>query len=106
VFQAGPHGTGVANTDEVEVRSVFLMDPTNAPAYVSYMDTGVYSLIGFYNEFIEADATSGVAAQEAYIAPLLNWYRATYTNDNAGVIKCCSNRTYLKEICTTGEISY
>jgi hypothetical protein len=63
---------------------VFLMDPTNAPAYVQYMDTGVYSLLGFYNEFIEADATSGVAAQEAYIAPLLNWYQATCTNDNAG----------------------
>jgi hypothetical protein len=22
------------------------------------------------------------------------------------LIKCCSNRTYLEEICTTGEISY
>jgi hypothetical protein len=84
VFRAGPHGAGAANTDEVEVRSMFLMDPTNAPAYVSYMDTGVYSLLGFYNEFIEADATSGVAAQEAYIAPLLNWYRAACTNNNTG----------------------
>jgi hypothetical protein len=84
VFRAGLHGAGVANTDEVEVRSVFLMDPANAPAYVSYMGTGVYSLLGFYNEFIEADATSGVAAQEAYIGPLLNWYRAACTNNNAG----------------------
>jgi hypothetical protein len=48
------------------------------------MDTGVYSLLGFYNEFIEADAASGVPDQEAYIAPLLNWYRAACTNDNAG----------------------
>jgi hypothetical protein len=54
--------------------SVFLTDPTNAEAYVSYMDTGVYSLLGFYSKFIEPDATSGVAAQEAYIAPLLSWY--------------------------------
>jgi hypothetical protein len=74
----------VANTDKVEVRSVFLMDPNNAPAYVNYMDTGVYSLLGFYSKFIEADATSGVTAQEAYIGPLLNWYCAACTNDNAG----------------------
>jgi hypothetical protein len=47
------------------------------------MDMGVYSLLGFYNEFIEPDATSGVAAQEASIAPLLNWYHAACTNDNA-----------------------
>jgi hypothetical protein len=60
------------------------LDPTNAPAYVGYMDTGVYSLLGFCNEFIKADATSGVPDQEAYIAPLLNWYRAACTNDNAG----------------------
>jgi hypothetical protein len=83
VFRAGPHGAGAANTDEVEVRSVFLMNPTHAVAYVDYMDTGVYSLLGFYREFIEPDATSGVAAQEALIAPLLNWYRAACTNDNA-----------------------
>jgi hypothetical protein len=53
MFRAGPHGAGMANTNKVEVRSMFLMDPTNAPAYVSYMDTGVYSLLGFYNEFIK-----------------------------------------------------
>jgi hypothetical protein len=82
VFRAGPRGAGVANTDKVEVHSVFLMDPTNAAAYVSYMDTGVYSLLGFYSEFIKPDATSGVAAQEAYIAPLLNWYCAACTNNN------------------------
>jgi hypothetical protein len=63
---------------------MFLMNPTNAAAYVDYMDTGVYSLLGFYSEFIEPDATSGVAAQEALVAPLLNWYRAACTNDNAG----------------------
>jgi hypothetical protein len=85
VFRAGPHGAGAANTDKVEVRSVFLMDPTNAAAYVSYMDTGIYSLLGFYSEFIEPeDATSGVAAQEAYITPLLNWYYAACTNGNSG----------------------
>jgi hypothetical protein len=84
VFRASPDGAGVANTDKVEVRSMFLMDPTNAAAYVSYMDTAVYSLLGFYSEFIKPNATSGVAAQEAYIAPLLNWYRAACTNDNAG----------------------
>jgi hypothetical protein len=84
VFQAGPHGAGAANTDEVEVRSVFLMNPVHAAAYVDYMDTGVYSLLGFYSKFIEPDATSGVAAQEGSIAPLLNWYQAACTNDNAG----------------------
>jgi hypothetical protein len=31
VFRASPHGAGAANTNEVEVRSVFLMDPKNAP---------------------------------------------------------------------------
>jgi hypothetical protein len=63
---------------------VFLMNPVHAAAYVNYMDTGVYSLLGFYSEFIEPDATSGVAAQEASIAPLSNWYRAACTNDHAG----------------------
>jgi hypothetical protein len=48
------------------------------------MDTGVYSLLSFYSEFIKPHATSGVAAQEAHIAPLLNWYRAACTNNNAG----------------------
>jgi hypothetical protein len=60
------------------------MNPTNAAAYVDYMDTGVYSLLGFYSEFIKPDATSGVAAQEALVTPLLNWYCAACTNDNAG----------------------
>jgi hypothetical protein len=60
------------------------MDPTHALAYVNYMSTGVYSLLGFYNEFIKADATSGVAAQEAYIRPLLNWYRAACIDNNTG----------------------
>jgi hypothetical protein len=58
MFQAGPRGASAANTDEVEIRSVFLLDPANAPAYVNYMGTGVYSLLGFYNKFIKADATS------------------------------------------------
>jgi hypothetical protein len=84
VFRAGPHGADAANTNKVEVRSVFLLDPTNTPAYVGYMDTGVYFLLGFYNKLIKADATSGVPDQEACIAPLLNWYQAACTNDNAG----------------------
>jgi hypothetical protein len=56
------------------------MDPANAPAYILFMPTGAYSLLGFYTEFIQANTTSGVAAQEAYIAPLLNWYRVACTN--------------------------
>jgi hypothetical protein len=83
VFRAGPYGAGAANTDKVEVLSVFLMNPVYAAAYVDYMDTGVYSLLGFYSKFIEPDATSGVAVQEASVAPLLNWYRAACTNNNA-----------------------
>jgi hypothetical protein len=61
------------------------MDPSNASAYVDYQGTGIYSLIGFYSEFIHADAAcSGDAAQEAYIAPLLSWYRAACTDNHAG----------------------
>jgi hypothetical protein len=84
VFRAGPHGAGTANTDKVKVRSMFLMNPVHAVAHVEYMDMGVYSLLGFYSKFIELDATSGVAAQKASVAPLLNCYWAACTNDNAG----------------------
>lgn len=84
VFRHGPHAAGAADTDEVEFRPVFLMDPAHAPDLMLERPNGVYTLLAFYDLFIRGPATSGDAAQEAYIAPLLNWYRAACTTDANG----------------------
>ena len=81
VFRFGPHGGAAADTDEVQVRPVFLLDPNLAEDFVGERSDGTFSLLGFYNAFIAPDATSGDAARETYIAPLLQWYRAACTND-------------------------
>jgi hypothetical protein len=84
VFRHGPHAGAATDTTQVEVCSVFLMDPNHAVDIVAWRPDVVWTLLASYNEFIQPNATSGNAAQEAYIKPLLNWYRAACTINAGG----------------------
>ena len=87
VFQDGPHGVGVADTDNLQLRPAFLMPANRAGDLLTLQDSGRYSVLGFYNAFVApglADADADV--QNAH-HPIRDWFRGISTlNVNGG---CC-----------------
>jgi hypothetical protein len=85
VFRSGPHAAGAADTDSLRGRPLMIMPPVLAGAALSGAPSdGRYSLVGFFNTFIQPYATSADPVVVASIAPLANWWRLASTNNAAG----------------------
>jgi hypothetical protein len=85
VFRTGPHGAAAADTDELRTRRAMVMPPTVASVALANAPTdGRYSLLGFFNTFLQAPLASADAAVVATIAPLAEWWRLACTDRTAG----------------------
>lgn len=85
VFRHGPHAAGDPDTSELRSRRAILLPPhlaglalRGAPA------DGRYTLLHFYNTFLQAILASGVAAEIAVVEPVTQWWRLACTNVAGG----------------------
>ena len=84
VYTTGPHGPGAADTDELRVRSAFLVDPTIATDVLHDSPNGVYTLQGFYQTFLQPVLDGADAAARTAYEPMRDWWRVACTIDGAG----------------------
>ena len=85
VFRQGPHAAGEADTNELRARRAVLLPPHLAGlALRSAPADGRYSLLHFFNTFLQATLASGDAAAIAALEPVTQWWRLASTNLAAG----------------------
>jgi hypothetical protein len=85
VFQAGPHGAGVANTAQIRVRTAFLLPAADSGRAVSTQPSGRYTLAGFHLGFVAPGLASADAGVVLAAEPLSDWFRAASTLTGPGV---------------------
>jgi hypothetical protein len=80
VFRTGPHAVGSANTSDVVARPAMVLPPDLAAAALQGAPhDGRYTLLGFYNNFLQT-ALGGTPAEIARIQPLAEWWRLASTD--------------------------
>lgn len=82
VYRTGPHGNGVPDTHEHRLRRVMIMPPTMAERALTLSANGRYTLLAFYQHFIQPEQAD--PARQAAARPLTNWWLGASTNDNHG----------------------
>jgi hypothetical protein len=84
VYRSGPHAAGTANTDLLRARALMSMPSVLAGDALSNAPSeGRYSLVGFFNTFVQPYLTSADPLVNASVTLLANWWRLASTN-NAG----------------------
>ena len=84
VQRSGPHGGGVANTNEIRYRRAFLMPAQDSEHALTASPDGRYTLIGFHNTFIAPKTADADVNVQAIGTMLATWFRLASTNVNGG----------------------
>ena len=79
--------SGTANTDDFRVRRFFVFPHTQVLDALTTEPSGCYSLVAFYNEFLQAGLASPNAAE---FEPLAEWWRGACMNTAGGATRCAS----------------
>ena len=79
VMRAGPHGAGTADTNELTMRRILLLPPSQAHAFLAGHPSGRYSLQGFYTQFLQAEVAAG-GDRAATAETAVNWWRLACTD--------------------------
>lgn len=91
VFRQGPHAAGTANATATRARRAMVLPPAVAArALATASVDGCYTLLGFYNEFLQGPILTADAAGLVAIEPLAQWWRLASTNVAAGTNVVCS----------------
>ena len=69
-----------ANANELRVRKVFALPPSQAATFLNTNTDGQYSRLGFYNNFVRPGLEDGDAAVVTATEPLRDWWRVCCTN--------------------------
>lgn len=86
VFRTGPHAAAAPGTSEVRGRPFMVLPPpVAARALTDCGAAGRYTLLAFYNTFLNGPLNSGDAAQVAHWLPVTSWWRLAST-DRAGAL--------------------
>jgi hypothetical protein len=84
LFRSGPHAAGAAGTTNLRARRAMILPcDLSATALRNAPQDGRYTLLGFFNTFLQG-ALAGTAADVARIGPLVNWWRCASTDMAAG----------------------
>ena len=79
VLHTGPHGAGVADTDELNVRRVMVFPPPAAGTIVEHAPEGSYTYQGFHNIILNVGLNHADAGIQALWVPVREWFRAACT---------------------------
>jgi hypothetical protein len=85
VFRQGPHAAGTANAVGTRARRAMVLPPASAArALASASVDGSFTLLGFFNAFLQGPLSSADPLEVAAIEPLVQWWRLASTNVAAG----------------------
>jgi hypothetical protein len=85
VFRHGPHALGDPDTNDLRARRALLLPPHLAGlALRSAPADGRFTLLHFFNTFLQATLASGDAAAIAALEPVTQWWRLASTNTAGG----------------------
>ena len=74
VFQHGPYAAGAADTNPLDYRPIFVLPPAKIQVALTTVPEGSYTLLHFYNTFLQADLASADPAVVNAAQPLRDWY--------------------------------
>ena len=74
VLHTGPHGIGVADTDELNVRKVLIIPPVAAGTTVELAPEGTYTYQGFYNTILNVGLSHADPGVQALWVPVRDWF--------------------------------
>jgi hypothetical protein len=81
VFRTGPHGAAAPDTSSIRARRAMILPPAQAAlALAGASADGSYTLLGFFNRFLQGPLSSADPLEVAAIGPLVQWWRLASTN--------------------------
>ena len=83
VLMTGPHGAGVADTDQVSVRTMMVLPPSVAGTVLAAAPQGRFTRVGFLTNVLAPGLADPDAAVAAMWAPVEDWFRVTSTEGGA-----------------------
>ena len=75
--------SGTGDTNDLNIRKVFVFTPNTASTFLAGSTDGTYELMDFYNRFIRDVYASGTQAEKDAMDPLCEWWRASCMRANA-----------------------